>query len=98
MNREKKQRLRWRLFSNQNGRCFLCGKRMSLDKFTIDHLVPKSRGGTNGLHNLVGAHKRCNGMKGSSTPEEFFGLHIQRRESELLKESIGTALLEALSD
>ena len=31
--------------------------------FTFDHLIPKSRGGTNDLSNLIGCCQRCNRLK-----------------------------------
>jgi len=43
-----------------NSPCFYCG---SLDKITIDHVIPISRGGTHGIGNLVSACSFCNGSK-----------------------------------
>ena len=43
-----------------NSPCFYCG---SLDKITIDHIIPISRGGTHGIGNLVSACSFCNGSK-----------------------------------
>lgn len=37
---------------------------------TIDHVLPKSRGGLNTYQNLVTACEDCNGKKGDRTPEE----------------------------
>ena len=48
-------------------RCQYCSGR---DKLTIDHVVPKSRGGRDTWENLVAACTRCNNKKGSRTPEE----------------------------
>jgi 5-methylcytosine-specific restriction endonuclease McrA len=31
---------------------------------TIDHIFPKSKGGTDNLNNLQFTHKRCNSIKG----------------------------------
>ena len=45
-----------------NSPCFYCG---SLNKITIDHVVPISRGGTHGIGNLVAACAFCNGSKNS---------------------------------
>lgn len=39
--------------------CWYCGLEMGADA-TIEHLVPKSKGGLNGIANYVLAHKRCN--------------------------------------
>jgi hypothetical protein len=36
---------------------------------SIDHVVPRSRGGTSDLRNLRIAHRRCNTRRGSSLPE-----------------------------
>lgn len=47
-------------------RCAYCGKQAS----TIDHLVPKSRGGAMTWLNLVAACTPCNGAKRNRTPEE----------------------------
>jgi 5-methylcytosine-specific restriction endonuclease McrA len=43
-----------------NSACFYCG---SLDKITLDHVVPISRGGSHGIGNLVPACSFCNGSK-----------------------------------
>jgi 5-methylcytosine-specific restriction endonuclease McrA len=38
---------------------------------TVDHVVPRSLGGTHNLANLVLSCSRCNGAKGASPVEEF---------------------------
>ncbi len=48
-------------------RCQYCGGR---DGLTVDHVVPKSRGGKDTWENLVAACTRCNNKKGSRTPDE----------------------------
>ncbi len=52
--------LRKELIKLYNSPCFYCG---SLDKITIDHIIPISRGGTHGIGNLVSACSSCNGSK-----------------------------------
>lgn len=56
--------------------CWLCGGaidpaalRDSAMGGTVDHLVPRSRGGGNEPGNLRLAHKRCNVRRGSHLPE-----------------------------
>lgn len=39
--------------------CWFCGEAMGED-CTIEHLVPKSKGGANSLQNYALAHQRCN--------------------------------------
>lgn len=43
--------------------CELCGKPMH--RFTVDHIVPKSKGGSNELSNLRLTHERCNRVRGN---------------------------------
>ncbi|MEX0594136.1 MAG: HNH endonuclease [Balneolaceae bacterium] len=47
--------------------CQYCGTRSDL---TLDHVMPKSRGGKDTWENLVTACNRCNVRKGNRTPEE----------------------------
>jgi 5-methylcytosine-specific restriction endonuclease McrA len=55
--------------------CQYCGAQANL---TIDHVVPKSRGGRDTWENLVAACVTCNNQKGDSTPEEA-GMELERR-------------------
>ncbi|GAA4296716.1 HNH endonuclease [Nibribacter koreensis] len=47
--------------------CQYCGSTRNL---TLDHLVPRSRGGETSWYNLITACSRCNSLKGDRTPEE----------------------------
>lgn len=47
--------------------CAYCGKPGAS---TMDHVVPRSRGGRGEWLNAVAAHAECNEKKGSRTPEE----------------------------
>jgi CRISPR/Cas system Type II protein with McrA/HNH and RuvC-like nuclease domain len=58
---------RKRLFKRDNFQCGYCGSQKNL---TIDHVIPKSRGGSNGWNNLVTCCSRCNSLKGDKTPED----------------------------
>lgn len=58
---------RQNIFKRDGFRCVYCGTR---DRLTLDHVLPRSRGGQDGWHNLVTACQRCNTMKGDRTPEE----------------------------
>nr|WP_245846122.1 HNH endonuclease [Longibacter salinarum] len=54
--------------------CQYCGSR---DDLTIDHVLPKSRGGRDTWENLVTACVSCNNAKGDRTPEEV-GMELDR--------------------
>lgn len=49
-------------------KCVYCGSRADL---TRDHVVPKSRGGSDDPSNIVVACRTCNCSKGDRTPEEW---------------------------
>ncbi|MEI6380990.1 MAG: HNH endonuclease [Cyanobacteriota bacterium ELA615] len=48
--------------------CQYCSHRG--DDLTLDHVVPKSRGGADSWENLIAACVRCNVNKGNRTPRE----------------------------
>lgn len=50
--------------------CQYCGEAPEQDRLTVDHVVPRSRGGSHDWNNLATACTRCNQKKGSCTPEE----------------------------
>lgn len=61
-----RQNIVWR----DNNQCQYCANYFPYDKLTMDHVIPKSRGGKNTWENLVAACKKCNQKKGSRTPKE----------------------------
>ncbi len=50
-----------------NQRCAYCGGSAN----TIDHVLPRSRGGKDSWENLVACCLRCNNLKGDRTPSEM---------------------------
>lgn len=58
------------IFKRDDFRCVYCGKSNTQD-LTIDHVVPKSRGGRDKWDNVVTACKRCNNQKADLTLEEW---------------------------
>ena len=50
--------------------CQYCAKIFDKDSLTIDHVLPRSKGGGNTWTNLVAACKKCNQKKGDRTPEQ----------------------------
>ena len=58
---------RYNIFKRDGYKCQYCGATKDL---TLDHLIPKSKGGKSTWTNLVTACKHCNAKKGDYTPEE----------------------------
>lgn len=56
------------ILRRDNYQCQYCGKKTHA--LTIDHVIPKSRGGADSWDNLVAACVKCNNKKGNRTPEE----------------------------
>ena len=53
------------VYSESVGICALCGKPMTPWNRTIDHIIPKSKGGNDRKDNLRYVHKNCNQLKGN---------------------------------
>ncbi len=58
------------LLLRDNYTCQYCGATPPKSELTMDHVIPKVRGGTTTWDNVVCACKACNLRKGSRTPEE----------------------------
>ena len=61
---------RLRIYIRDKYRCQYCGIRKDPAGLTLDHIVPRSRGGDNTPVNIVTACLACNNRKGSRTPDE----------------------------
>ena len=53
-------------------RCQYCYETFSHPKLTLDHVIPKSRGGVKSWENIVTCCTKCNQKKGNRTPDESF--------------------------
>jgi len=58
------------LMLRDNSTCQYCNKKVSSSNFSIDHVMPKSRGGKGSWENLVVACLKCNITKRDRTPKE----------------------------
>ncbi len=50
--------------------CQYCGSQPGRGELTVDHILPRSRGGNTSWENVVAACGPCNRRKGNRTPEE----------------------------
>ena len=65
------------LFRRDERCCQYCGRRPPTGQLSIDHVLPRSRGGATTWENCVLACKRCNTRKANRTPREC-GLNLAR--------------------
>jgi 5-methylcytosine-specific restriction endonuclease McrA len=66
------------IFERDQNRCQYCGQHFSKSDLTIDHVMPRSRGGIDTWDNLVLACVPCNLRKSNRTPDEA-AMHLIRR-------------------
>lgn len=75
MNQAQRRSLRNRVWKRDKGICWICFRPIAQKSdMTLDHVVPKSRGGTNRLDNVRAAHKLCNNQRGAPGG----GLHFMK--------------------
>lgn len=58
------------IFIRDGFTCQYCGQRFEHGELTLDHVMPKSRGGATSWENIVTCCKHCNQTKADRTPEE----------------------------
>jgi len=74
------------VFRRDKYECVYCGSNKEL---TIDHVIPRSRGGKNSWTNLVTCCQKCNLKKGNKTPDEArMSLKIKPVEPSYVSESV----------
>jgi 5-methylcytosine-specific restriction endonuclease McrA len=62
------------VFARDSWTCQYCGSRSNL---TVDHVVPRSKGGASSWENIVASCAPCNRRKGDRTPRQA-GMHPRR--------------------
>ena len=60
------------IYQRANGRCKLCGRKIELNNFSLDHVIPLSMGGADSMTNLQATCRGCNFQKSYFLPDQFF--------------------------
>lgn len=58
------------VFTRDDHTCQYCGDKFPPDQLTLDHVVPRSRGGATTWENCVTSCRPCNTVKADRTPQE----------------------------
>ncbi len=64
------------IYIRDNKQCYFCNKELLFKQISLDHYLPRSKGGPDDIFNLVLSCKRCNKLKKSSIPEDYKDIMI----------------------
>src|SRR5262249_28907212 len=86
---ERKSLSRKNILLRDQNTCLYCSHLFTSQELTLDHVVPRAKGGDSSWDNLAACCRRCNNRKGNRTPEEAgmrllkkpqaFSLHVNRQ-------------------
>jgi 5-methylcytosine-specific restriction endonuclease McrA len=69
---------RFNIYARDENTCQYCGTRFHRAELNLDHVVPRSRGGSTSWENVVCSCVACNLRKGGRTPDEA-GMRLLRQ-------------------
>lgn len=67
------------IFLRDDFRCIYCGTRAEGQELSVEHVVPKARGGGESPGNLVTACRRCNSQRGDAPLTQWARPDMRRR-------------------
>jgi 5-methylcytosine-specific restriction endonuclease McrA len=87
------------IFLRDGNRCQYCGIRFPTQQLSLDHVLPRSRGGLTNWENIVCACLGCNVRKGGRTPSEahmrLFKKPVKPKRSPLLAQQLTSVKYES---
>lgn len=66
------------IYARDNNTCQYCGHRFPPTELSLDHVIPRSQGGSSTWGNIVCCCVKCNVRKGGRTPEQAH-MHLVRK-------------------
>lgn len=79
------------LYLHYGYRCCYCAQERPAEELTLDHVLPRSRGGKSGWENVVVCCMECNKRKGDRLPSEA-GMRLRVVPSKPKAQTLGGAL------
>jgi hypothetical protein len=86
------------VFERDNFTCQYCGHKKKKEELSMDHVLPRSRGGPSNFTNIVTACKPCNAWKDNQTPEEAGMALLKKPTAPRWKSHIGTPFSKVKKD
>jgi len=87
------------VFARDGNQCQYCGRGFPTSELSLDHVVPRSRGGVTSWENIVCACVACNVRKGGRTPQEarmnLVRQPVKPKRSPLLSVKLGNPKYES---
>lgn len=80
------------LFERQGDYCWYCEKAFSFGDLTIEHIIPRSEGGTTSLENCILACIHCNARRENFPPPDVWRAYIR------LKDGLKTEILNSIKE
>ena len=88
---------RTNLYIRDKGQCQYCSKKLNKGRFTLDHVIPKSKGGKTDWNNLVVSCEKCNIKKGDQSLKDV-GYSLNQKPCQPKSGFLFTTLEEAPPD
>jgi len=83
-------KFRKRVWDKTDGHCAYCGKKLDITSaWHVDHIEPRSRGGTDNIGNLIASCPNCNTRKGTRTPFNF-EIHLIDELTDTVNKVVGS--------
>jgi len=95
------KRLSKTLAKRNNWICALCKTQIvDIADASIDHIVPKSKGGDNSISNYQIAHRRCNSIKGSDAQREpeYYLNYTKKVKTVINRRQIASVKMDIICD
>ncbi len=70
--RNARRKFRQSIFESWEWKCAYCDKELDTTSATIDHIIPKFKGGHNIKSNMICSCSKCNRSKGSVLLEDWY--------------------------